>query len=64
VQIPSNEEILLISFLATMTPSAATIMQLAQVYDTEVDYSVAINILTTLAACVTMPLFVMLYQAI
>ena len=64
VQIPSNEEILLISFLATMTPSAATIMQLAQVYDTEVDYSVAINILTTLAACVTMPLLVMLYQAI
>jgi predicted permease len=64
VQIPNNEEILLISFLATMTPSAATIMQLAQVYDTEVDYSVAINILTTLAACVTMPLFVMLYQAI
>lgn len=64
VQIPSSEEILLISFLATMTPSAATIMQLAQVYDTEVDYSVAINILTTLAACVTMPLLVMLYQAI
>ena len=64
VQIPNNEEILLISFLATMTPSAATIMQLAQIYDTEVDYSVAINILTTLAACVTMPLLVMLYQAI
>ena len=64
VQIPNNEEILLISFLATMTPSAATIMQLAQIYDTEVDYSVAINILTTVVACVTMPLFVMLYQAI
>ena len=64
VNIPNTEEILLISFLATMTPSAATIMQLAQIYDTEVDYSVAINILTTLAACVTMPLLVMLYQAI
>jgi len=64
IHIPYTEEILLISFLATMTPSAATIMQLAQVYDTEVDYSVAINILTTLAACVTMPLLVMLYQAI
>ena len=64
VHIPYTEEILLISFLATMTPSAATIMQLAQIYDTEVDYSVAINILTTVVACVTMPLFVMLYQAI
>lgn len=64
VHIPYTEEILLISFLATMTPSAATIMQLAQIYDTEVDYSVAINILTTVVACITMPLFVMLYQAI
>ena len=64
VHIPYTEEILLISFLATMTPSAATIMQLAQIYDTEVDYSVAINILTTVVACVTMPLLVMLYQAI
>ena len=64
IKIPNTDEILLISFLATMTPSAATIMQLAQIYDTEVDYSVAINILTTVAACVMMPLFVMLYQAI
>lgn len=64
VSIEGTEEILLISFLATMTPSAATVMQLAQIHDTEVEYSVAINILTTLAACVTMPLFVLLYQAI
>ncbi len=64
VHIAYTEEILLISFLATMTPSAATVMQLSQIYDTEVDYSVAINILTTVVACVTMPIFVMLYQAI
>ena len=64
VKIPNTDEILLISFLATMTPSAATVMQLSQIYDTEVDYSVAINILTTVAACITMPLLVMLYQAI
>ncbi len=64
ITIPSTEEILLISFLATMTPSAATVMQLAQIHDTEVDYSVAINILTTVVACVTMPLLVMVYQVI
>ena len=44
------DRILLVSFLASMTPAAATVMQLSQVYDTEVEYSVAINIATTLVA--------------
>ena len=60
--VANADRILLISFLASMTPAAATVMQLAQVYDTEVDHSVAINIATTLVACVTMPLFVLLYE--
>ena len=47
-----------------MTPSAATVMQLAQIHDTEIEYSVAINIMTTIVACVTMPLLVLLYQTI
>jgi len=64
ITIPNTEEILLISFLATMTPSSATVMQLAQIHDTEVEYSVAINIMTTLVACATMPLLVILYQII
>ncbi len=64
VKIPNTTEILLVSFLATMTPSAATVMQLAQIHDTEIEYSVAINIMTTLVACVTMPLLVLLYQTI
>ena len=64
VKIPNTTEILLVSFLATMTPSAATVMQLAQIHDTEIEYSVAINIMTTLVACITMPLLVVLYQMI
>lgn len=64
VKIPNTTEILLVSFLATMTPSAATVMQLAQIHDTEIEYSVAINIMTTIVACVTMPLLVLLYQTI
>jgi predicted permease len=64
VKIPNTTEILLVSFLATMTPSAATVMQLAQIHDTEIEYSVAINIMTTLIACITMPLLVVLYQTI
>ncbi len=64
INLPNAEKILLISFLATATPSAATVMQLAQLYDTEGDYSVALNIVTTLLSCITIPLFVLLYQAL
>lgn len=64
VNVANAEKILLISFLATATPSAATVMQFAQLYDAERDYSVAINIATTLISCITIPLFVTLYQAI
>lgn len=56
------DRILLVSFLAGMTPAAATVMQLSQVYDTETEYAVAINIATTLVACITMPLFVLAYE--
>ena len=63
INIPNASEILLITFLATMTPSAAMMMQFAQVYDTEVEYSVAINIITTVVCVATMPVFVALYFA-
>lgn len=62
VDMPNASEILLITFLAAMTPSAAMMMQFAQVYDTEVEYSVAINIITTVVCIVTMPVFVALYS--
>lgn len=64
VHFQNADKILLISFLATSTPSAATVMQFAQLYDVEGDYSVAINIVSTIASCITIPLFVLLYQAI
>lgn len=64
ITVQNAEKIFLISFLATATPAAATVMQLAQLYDVESDYSVAINIATTLLSCVTIPLFVIFYQTI
>ena len=64
VHFQNADKILLISFLATATPSAATVMQFAQLYDVEGEYSVAINIVSTIASCITIPLFVLLYQAI
>lgn len=60
--IADGEKILLITFLATMTPTAATVLQLAQIHDTEPDYAVAINVITTVLSCATMPLFVLLYE--
>ena len=59
--LPGAEGVLLVSYLASITPSAATVMQLAKLHNTEPDYSVAINIITTLACIGTMPLFVYLY---
>ena len=59
--IPNVEKILLISYLASITPSAATVMQFALLHSDEADYSVAINIVTTLMCIVTMPVFVFLY---
>lgn len=57
-----GRQVLLVTFLATMTPSASTITQMSQVYGKDADYAGAINVMTTLLCCVTMPLMVALYQ--
>ncbi len=58
---PDGQTILYISLMATMTPSATTVTQMAQLYDKEVSYATAINTITTLTCLVTMPLLTMLY---
>ena len=57
----NGTEILLITFLATVTPAASTVTQFAQVHDKNAAYASAINIMTTLLCIVTMPIFVILY---
>lgn len=59
--VPNGDRVLLITLLATMTPAASTITQFAQVYGKDAQYAGAINIVTTLACIVTMPVFVALY---
>ena len=59
---PAGDTVLLISLLATATPSASTITQMAQVYGRDADYASAINVTTTLLCIVSMPLIVALYQ--
>ena len=59
--IDNGMEILLITFLATVTPAASTVTQFAQVHNKDAEYAGAINIMTTLVCIVTMPIFVILY---
>lgn len=58
------DNVLLISFIACMTPPAATVLQFAQINDTDVDFAVSVNIIATFVCTITMPLLVMLYQMI
>ena len=62
--VENADKILLISFLASITPSASTVMQFAQIHDQDAEYATAINILTTVICILTMPLFVMLFNFI
>lgn len=54
--------VLLVTLLATTTPSATTLTQFAQVYDGDSRYACAINVLTTVLCIVTIPVMVALYQ--
>ncbi len=56
-----GKSILLISLLATSTPSASSLTQMTQVYGQDADYASAINLTTTLCCIVSMPLLVALY---
>lgn len=60
----NGSKIMLIVFLAIITPSASTVTQMCQVYGNDSQYASAINVVTTLLAIITMPLMVMLFQTI
>ena len=63
VDIPGSRMVLFVSFLAVITPSAVTIVQMAQLYGHDARYASAINVMTTLASVITMPLFSALFLA-
>ena len=60
----AGPKLLLIVFLAIITPSASTVTQMCQVYGNDSRYASAINVVTTLCSIVTMPLMVMLFQTV
>ena len=55
-------KIMLIVFLAVITPSASTVTQMCQVYGNDSRYASAINVVTTICAIVTMPVMVLLFE--
>ena len=59
-----GNKIMLIVFLAIITPSASTVTQMCQVYGNDSRYASAINVMTTLLSVITMPVMVMLFQMI
>ena len=60
--VPNGTSVLLITLLATTTPSASTLVQFAQVFDKDPEYASSINVVTTIFCILTIPVMVMLYQ--
>lgn len=62
IPVVDGEKILLVSFLAAIAPTAATIMQFSQINNSDTEYATTINICTTIACVITMPLWVMIFS--
>ena len=61
--VANGQSILLITLLATITPSASTTAQMAQIYEKDAPYASAINVITTIGCILTMPIWVALFMA-
>ncbi len=62
--IADGKNILMIVYLACITPACATVTSLAQFYDRNAAYSSALYVLTTLLSIVTMPVMIGVYDAL
>lgn len=60
--VKNGDMILLINLLALIAPTAASVTQLAQIYDADSEYASAYYFITTLLCILTMPVFVWFYQ--
>ena len=62
--VENGETIVMISFLATISPAAATVTQMALVFKKDANKASAIYGVTTLLCVITMPLIIALYQSV
>ena len=60
--VKDGETILLITLLATATPSATTIVSMATLFGNDGEYASVINVVTATLCTLTMPIIVWLYQ--
>ena len=61
VRITDIDTVMLISYLACITPTASTVMQFSQIYGKDSYYATAINTITTVGCIITMPLLIMFF---
>ena len=61
VRIPGIDTVMLISYLASITPAASTVMQFSQIYGKDSYYATAINAITTVGCIITMPLLIIFF---
>ncbi|HBO38267.1 MAG TPA: autotransporter, partial [Pasteurellaceae bacterium] len=62
--VENGETIVMISFLATISPAASTVTQMALIFNKDANKASAIYGITTLLCVITMPLIIALYQQI
>ena len=60
--IPAGHQVVMISLLSAIAPSAANINSFAILYNHDAQYATAINLLTTLSCILTMPLWIWVYE--
>ena len=60
----SSPDVMMITLLAASAPSATTVTNLAQVYNSDPEVAATINIITMVCCIATMPLINLLYQAV
>lgn len=60
--VPNGDTILLITLLATATPSATTVVSMSTLFGGDNEYASVINVVTATLCTLTMPVIVWLYQ--
>ncbi|MBR2452464.1 MAG: AEC family transporter [Clostridia bacterium] len=64
IGIANIHTIMLISYFASITPTAATVMQFSQIHGKDFDYATAINVITTIGCIISMPLLIMIFNSV
>ena len=62
--LPVDQAIVLLPLLGALAPSASNINQLAILYRKDAAYASAINVFTNLCCILSMPLWIMVYEAL